>query len=240
MGELDYSIADEIFARFPGYVRGVVLAYDVTNGESPSDVVSLPRGPETAIHQQLKIDTIADHPRIKSWREAYRSFGARPGEFRSSIEAMARRALRNDPLPSINALVDSGNAVSLRYLIPTGGHSIDVLTQDISLRPAKGEETFVPFGSDEPESPLPGEIIFVEGNTVLTRRWAWGQSDHHLTLPTTKAIEYNIDGLPPIPLSEVDEVCRQVMDLVRRFCGGGGPLEGIQPGRAARAVAGRR
>jgi DNA/RNA-binding domain of Phe-tRNA-synthetase-like protein len=220
MGELYYSIADEIFARFPGYVRGVVLAYDVTNGESPSEVVSLLRGAEASIHQQLKIDTIADHPRIKSWREAYRSFGARPGEFRSSIEAMARRALRNDPLPSINALVDIGNAVSLRYLIPTGGHSIDVLTQDISLRPAKGEETFVPFGSDEPESPLPGEIIFVEGNTVLTRRWTWRQSNHTLTLPTTKAIEYNIDGLPPIPLSEVDEVCRQVMDLVRRFCGG--------------------
>jgi DNA/RNA-binding domain of Phe-tRNA-synthetase-like protein len=220
MGELYYSIADEIFARFPGYVRGVVLAYDVTNGESPSEVVSLLRGAEASIHQQLKIDTIADHPRIKSWREAYRSFGARPGEFRSSIEAMARRALRNDPLPSINALVDIGNAVSLRYLIPTGGHSIDVLTQDISLRPAKGEETFVPFGSDEPESPLPGEIIFVEGNTVLTRRWTWRQSNHTLMLPTTKAIEYNIDGLPPIPLSEVDEVCRQVMDLVRRFCGG--------------------
>jgi len=220
MGELYYSIADEIFARFPGYVRGVVLAYDVTNGESPSEVVSLLRGAEASIHQQLKIDTIADHPRIKSWREAYRSFGARPGEFRSSIEAMARRALRNDPLPSINALVDIGNAVSLRYLIPTGGHSIDVLTQDISLRPAKGEETFVPFGSDEPESPLPGEIIFVEGNTVLTRRWTWRQANHTLTLPTTKAIEYNIDGLPPIPFSEVDEVCRQVMDLVRRFCGG--------------------
>jgi len=220
MGELYYSIADEIFVRFPGYARGVVLAYDVANGESPSEVVSLLRDAEASIHQQLKIETIAEHPRVKSWREAYRSFGARPGEFRSSIEAMARRALRNDPLPSINALVDIGNAVSLRYLIPTGGHSIDVLTQDISLRPAKGDETFIPFGSDEPESPLPGEIIFVEGNTVLTRRWTWRQANHTLTLPTTKAIEYNIDGLPPIPLSEVDEVCRQVMELVRRFCGG--------------------
>jgi len=70
MGELYYSIADEIFARFPGYVRGVVLAYDVTNGESPGEVVSLLRGAEASIHQQLKIDTIAEHPRIKSWREA--------------------------------------------------------------------------------------------------------------------------------------------------------------------------
>jgi DNA/RNA-binding domain of Phe-tRNA-synthetase-like protein len=220
MTELFYSIADEIFTRFPGYARGVVLAYDVTNGESPSEVVSLLRDAEASVHHKLKIETIAEHPRIKSWREAYRSFGARPGEFRSSIEAMARRALRNDPLPSINALVDIGNAVSLRYLVPTGGHAIDVLTQDISLRLAKGDETFSPFGSEQAESPLPGEIIFAEGNTVLTRRWTWRQANHTLTLPRTKAIEYNVDGLPTIPVSEVDEICRQVMDLIQRFCGG--------------------
>jgi DNA/RNA-binding domain of Phe-tRNA-synthetase-like protein len=220
MRELYYSIAAEIFARFPGYVRGVVLAYGVTNGDSPDEVVSMLRDAEASIHQKLKIDTIAEHPRIRSWREAYRSFGAKPSEFRSSIEAMARRALRSDPLPSINTLVDIGNAVSLRRLVPTGGHSIDVLAQDISLRPAKGDETFTPFGSDEPESPLAGEIIFVEGNTVLTRRWTWRQANHTLMLPATKAVEYNIDGLPPIPVAEVEEVCREVLDLVRRFCGG--------------------
>ena len=120
----------------------------------------------------------------------------------------------------IQRLVDIGNAVSLRHLIPTGGHAIDILTQDISLRPAKGDETFVPFGSTAAESPLPGEIIFAEGNTVLTRRWTWRQSNHTLTLPETKAIEYNIDGLPPLTVSEVDEVSREVMDLILRFCGG--------------------
>jgi DNA/RNA-binding domain of Phe-tRNA-synthetase-like protein len=220
MKELHYSIDDEIFARFPGYARGVVLAYDVDNGESPGEVVSLLREAEASLRQKLHIETIAEHPRIKSWREAYRSFGARPAEFRSSIEAMARRALRNDPLPSINTLVDIGNAVSLRYLVPTGGHPIDVLTQDISLRLAKGDETFAAFGSEQDESPLPGEIIFAEGKTVLTRRWTWRQAKHSLTLPDTKAIEYNVDGLPPVPVSEVEEICRQVMDLIRRFCGG--------------------
>jgi DNA/RNA-binding domain of Phe-tRNA-synthetase-like protein len=220
MKELHYSIADEIFARFPGYARGVVLAYEVTNGESPSEVVTLLRDAEASVRQQLKIETIAEHPRIKAWREAYRAFGAKPSEFRSSIEAMARRALRNDPLPSINALVDIGNAVSLRFLVPAGGHAIDGLSQDISLRLAKGDETFTPFGSEQAESPLPGEIIFAEGNTVLTRRWTWRQANHTLTLPTTRAIEYNIDGLPPVPASEIDQIGQLVMDLVRRFCGG--------------------
>jgi len=218
--ELYYTIAEDIFIRFPGYVRGVVLAYGVTNGESPGEVVSLLREAEASIHAKLKLETIAEHPRIKSWREAYRSFGARPAEFRSSIEAMARRALRNDPLPSINALVDIGNAVSLRNLVPTGGHAIDVVTQDISLRLAKGDEVFTPFGSEGIESPLPGEIIFTEGKTVLTRRWTWRQANHTLTLPTTKDIEFNVDGLPPIPAAEVEEICGQVVDLVRRFCGG--------------------
>lgn len=220
MKELYYSIANEIFSRFPGYVRGVVLAHDVTNGASPGEVVALLRDAEASIHSQLKIESIAEHPRIKSWREAYRSFGARPAEFRSSIEAMARRALRNDPLPLINSLVDIGNAVSLRYLVPTGGHAIDVLSQDISLRLAEGDETFTPFGSEQVESPLPGEIIFAEGNIVLTRRWTWRQANHTLTLPTTRAIEYNVDGLPPVDAKEVDEICRQVAELVLRFCGG--------------------
>ena len=220
MKELYYSIADDIFARFPAYIRGVVLAYDVTNGESPAEVVSLLRDAEASIHSKVKIETIAEHPRIKSWREAYRSFGARPAEFRSSIEAMARRALRNDPLPSINTLVDIGNAVSLQYLVPTGGHAIDVLAQDISLRLAKGDEVFTPFGSESVESPLPGEIIFVEGNTVLTRRWTWRQANHTLTLPTTNDIEFNVDGLPPIPAAEIEEICGKVIDLIRRFCGG--------------------
>jgi DNA/RNA-binding domain of Phe-tRNA-synthetase-like protein len=168
----------------------------------------------------VTIETIAEHPRIKAWREAYKAFGAKPSEFRSSVEAMARRSLRNDLLPSINALVDIGNIVSLEHLVPVGGHSLDELTQDISLRLATGEEDFVPFGSTETEHPLPGEVIFVEGNTVLTRRWTWRQANHTLTLPETRSIEINIDRLPPVELEEVHAIANQVMGLVNEFCGG--------------------
>jgi DNA/RNA-binding domain of Phe-tRNA-synthetase-like protein len=218
--ELYYTIAEEVFAQFPGYVRGVVLAYDVVNGESPPDLVLLLREAEASVRDRLRLEGLAEHPRIASWREAYRSFGAKPSKFRSSIEAMVRRALRDQELPTINALVDIGNILSLRHLAPTGGHAIDVVTQDIALRPATGEEEFVPFGSEQVEHPLPGEIIFVEGNTVLTRRWTWRQANHTLTLPTTTAIEFNVDGLPPIPVAEVEEICQEVVELIRRFCGG--------------------
>jgi hypothetical protein len=39
-------------------------------------------------------------------------------------------------------------------------------------------------------------------------------------MPTTTALEFNVDGLPPVLRSEIEEACREVMDLVARFCGG--------------------
>ena len=220
MSALHYDIAPEIFQRFPGYVRGVVVAHGVTNGSAPEALVAMLREAEASVRERLSLEGLAEHPRIKSWREAYRAFGAKPSEFRSSIEALARRALRNEPLPTINALVDIGTILSLRHLTPVGGHAIDVCTEDIALRLATGKETFVPFGSDKPEQPLPGEVIFTEGHTVLTRRWTWRQANHTLTLTETTAIEFNVDGLPPVAASDVEQACAKIQELVQRFCGG--------------------
>jgi DNA/RNA-binding domain of Phe-tRNA-synthetase-like protein len=220
MKKLSYSIAEEVFARFPEYRRGVVLACDVRNGESPLELVELLRAEETRARERLNVETLTCEPRLASWREAFRQLGYKPGDFRPSVEALLRRVLRGQELPSINALVDIGNVVSLRHLLPVGGHATDVLSQDIALRPAGGGEEFVPFGSEAVEHPLPGEFIFTEGNTVLTRRWIWRQANHTLTLPGTTAIEFNIDALPPVSEADLQAAARDVMDLAGRFCGG--------------------
>jgi DNA/RNA-binding domain of Phe-tRNA-synthetase-like protein len=220
MKYFSYSISADIFAQYPGYVRGVVLAHDVTNGPSPPELVRLLRDAEESVRGRMNPEQVAEEPRIKAWRDAYRLFGAKPAEFRSSVEAMARRALRGDELPSINALVDIGNVVSLRHLVPAGGHAIDALTGDIELRFATGREEFVPFGAEEMEHPPQGEVVFVEGDTVLTRRWTWRQANHTLTLPETRAIEFNVDGLPPVTPAEIEAACAEIAALVQRFCGG--------------------
>jgi DNA/RNA-binding domain of Phe-tRNA-synthetase-like protein len=217
---LVYRICADIFEKYPEYARGVVLACDLHNGPSPDALIRLLREAEASVRLQAQIETVAEHPRIKPWREAYKAFGAKPSEFRSSVEAMARRSLRDDHLPSISALVDIGNVVSLQHLVPVGGHSLDELTQDIELRFARGDENFIAFGGQEVEHPQAGEVIFTEGNTVLTRRWTWRQSIHTLTLPETRTIEFNLDRLPPVDMEEMHAMARQVMALVEQFCGG--------------------
>jgi DNA/RNA-binding domain of Phe-tRNA-synthetase-like protein len=215
-----YSISADIFACFPGYVRGVVTAYGVANTASPPELVELLREAEQSIRDRVALDKIAEEPRIAAWREAYRAFGAKPSEFRSSVEAMTRRVLRGDELPSINALVDIGNVISLRHLLPAGSHAIDVLCGDIEVRFATGREEFVAFGSNKVEHPATGEVIFAEADTVLTRRWTWRQAQHTLTLADTTSVEFNVDGLPPVTHDEVAAACVETRELVERFCGG--------------------
>jgi DNA/RNA-binding domain of Phe-tRNA-synthetase-like protein len=217
---LHYSISKEIFATFPGYCRGVVIARDVTNGKSPEELVTALRVAEASLAERLSAETLTSHPQIESWREAYRAAGIKPSEFRPSVEALARRVLKGDPLPLISTLVDLGTWMSIQYLLPIGAHALDFVTQDIALRLATGEEVFEPFGSDVTEHPNPGEIIFVEGNTVLTRRWTWRQARHTLVVPETKYVEINVDGLPPVTREQVDTICQDVARQVQKYCGG--------------------
>ncbi len=220
MSTIQYSISPEVFNKFPDYVRGVVLAAGVHNGASSPELVKLLRAEEESLRQRLGVDDIVSDPRINAWREAFRSLGIKPSEYRSSIEAMSRRVLRGNELPAINALVDIGNIISLRHLIPTGGHALDDVAGDIALRPAAGSEDFVPFGTQDLEHPDPGEFIFTEGSTVLTRRWSWRQANHSMTLPETKVIEFNVDGLPPVSFAQVEQVSKELMELIEKFCGG--------------------
>lgn len=224
-----YTIASEIFQSYPGYVRGVVLAEGLDNPPSSERLIGLLRSAEAAVRQDINPELILGHPRIASWREAFRSFGARPGDFRPSVEAMTRRILKNQGLPSINTLVDIGNIISLRHLVPTGGHAMEPIEEDILLCKAKGDELFIPLDGEEAEHPMPGEVIFVEGKTVLTRRWTWRQGTRTLLLPTTASVEFNVDGLPPVSLVEVEQICSEISNLIQHYCGGTSRFEILTP-----------
>ena len=146
----------QLFAKYPGYVRGLVIVRRAINIESPIDEVQrLLRAAQQTVRQRPDLEPLASHPNIAAWREAYRAFGAKPSEYPSSIEALVKRARRGDVstspnagLPYINTLAAICNSVSLRYLVPIGGHAIDVMSPAgaLGLGFARGDEEFTPFG----------------------------------------------------------------------------------------------
>ncbi|MEI7444532.1 MAG: phenylalanine--tRNA ligase beta subunit-related protein [Burkholderiales bacterium] len=215
----EYRIDDAVFVAHPDYRRGVVLVDAADNGRDGAALVARLREAEAAARERVT-GNVAEVPRVAAWREAYRRFGAKPSEHRSAIEALLRRVTKPDALPSINPLVDLGNAMSLAHLLPIGVHPLDGVEGSLALRPAREGDVFAPPDGGPPESPPAGEIVLARGATVLTRRWTWRQAAGTQILPTTTRCFVNVDGLPPATADEVDAAMREVATLVAERVGG--------------------
>ncbi len=218
-----YHIEPMLFQKYPGYVRGLVIVRRAINIEGPIDEVQrLLLGAQKAIRQRTDLEPPAAHPHIAAWREAYRAFGAKPSEYPSSIEALVKRVRRGDDVPYINTLAAICNSVSLRRLVPIGGHAIDVMPPDgeLHLGFARGDEDFVPFSGGPLEHPVPGEVIFTYNtSTVLCRRWTWRQGDFSKLQRTTTSVVINVDGLPPVTRADIEDICRNLSTLAGLYCG---------------------
>ena len=117
-----------------------------------------------------------------------------PNKFMPSIEALGKRVQKNAELPSINSVVDLGNAISLKYIVPIGAHDVTSVEDTINIRFSIEGDTFLPLGSVEVEEVPEGELVYASGNKVKTRRWIWRQSDDGKIIEDTKDVFFFVDG----------------------------------------------
>ena len=84
----------------------------------------------------------------KPARALYRRFGIDPTKTRPSSEALLRRAVRGDPFPRINSLVDVANVMSLLAQAPVGLYDLDRVEGPLTLRVGTDGEGYEGIGKD--------------------------------------------------------------------------------------------
>ncbi len=210
----------EIFDRYPGAHIGVLTARDIEVVHSDPGLEKMKIAALSVAEEKLGGEPATRHPFIASWREMYRSFGTKPGDYRPSAEALVRRALKTGGLPTINTAVDAYNVVSMRHLIPMGGFDLDRVDGDIRLRFSAGGEEFTPLGSDKTELTYVGEVVYADDERILTRRWNYRDCDEtKITIGTRNAVLF-ADGPEGVPRSAVEEALLDLEGLLRDVCGG--------------------
>jgi len=213
-------VSPEVLAKFPDYVRGVVIARGVDNSGENQRLVEMLRKVVQEATRDESLQDIKNHPRIAPWRQAYSDFGTNPNKFYCSIESLGRRARRGDQLPYINTLVALFNYFSLKHIVPSGGDDLSSVEGDLRLTLAKGDEPFTPLGSEDVEQPPAGEVIYFDNSKVMCRRWNWRQGDQTKLSPATSNVAINVDCLPPVSKDEAKAITGELAELVREFCGG--------------------
>jgi DNA/RNA-binding domain of Phe-tRNA-synthetase-like protein len=190
-----FSTDERLYELFPGLKIGV-LVLEIDNTKYGTDGLAEVL---EQVRSHFPHDKPQDHPHIKVWREAFSKLGISASKYLSSIESLLRRALKGGPFPRINPLVDLYNAISLKYLVPMGGHAVAPLVGDIFLGFAEGTEPFHPMDSAETEVVGKGEVVYKDGAEVLTRRWVWRQCEKDKVTGETRLVFVPIDVMAGLP-----------------------------------------
>jgi DNA/RNA-binding domain of Phe-tRNA-synthetase-like protein len=217
---MQFSIQKELFDILPDLTIGMVMAMGVDNTRSSREIETLLSQAIEEMKRSFIVDKAQEHPRIKPWRTAFSKLSISGSKFPSSIESMAKRILRGDPFPRINPLVDLYNSVSLRYLVPMGGHDLNTIKGNIYLKFAEGWEPFTPMGGGETMIVPKGELVYRDDQEVLTRNWVWRQCEKDKATEKTKNIFIPIDVLGEVGREHAEKIVRELSELIPRYLGG--------------------
>jgi DNA/RNA-binding domain of Phe-tRNA-synthetase-like protein len=215
-----FSIQKELFDLLPDLTIGMVVALGLDNTRPSAGVDALFVQAIEEMRRTFSTDKAQDHPRIKPWRTAFSKLNISGSKFPSSIESIARRVLKGDPLPKINPLVDLYNSVSLKYLVPMGGHDLDTLEGNIHLKFAEGWEPFTPMGGGESITVPKGELVYRDDREVLTRNWVWRQCEKDKVTERTRNVFIPIDVLGEVGRERAEEILQELSLLLPKFLGG--------------------
>jgi DNA/RNA-binding domain of Phe-tRNA-synthetase-like protein len=212
-------IDKEIFNRFPGFKRGIIV---IENLENQSENIEIQKMLNEEMKKRAEMgESILQSEFIKAWDDIYIQFGANPNKFPPSIKSLLKRVSKGGQIPFINSVVALFNIISLKYLIPCGGDDVDTIKGNLKLGIAKGDENFTSLGSTELEHPDPEEIIYFDDatNNVMCRRWNWRNGDFSKITTDTKKIVINVDGIGPADEKLIVEARDELAELLTKYCG---------------------
>ena len=196
-------VEDAVFELRPDYRALLIAVEGIEPGSSDDSSDALLRAAEAAASDALRDGEVAELPRVATWRDAYRAFGAKPQRTRNSLESLLRRTTSG--LPRVNRLTDIYNAVSVLHQVPLGGEDLTRYEGPPRLVRAVGDEPFdtVAEGNSVIEHPGPGEVVWCDDSGVTCRRWNWRQARRtQLTDATTSAV-FILDALDPLTDDEL-------------------------------------
>lgn len=179
----------ELFELFPeASVHGIVF-----DGVAEFDPAIAAQWKQKAIasvsSSGFTSDSVLDAPAVKEWRNAFQRFGVKPSKYRSSIEQLYRRALKQEIIETSLPLVNLYCYVSLIEMVPMGAYDLETVQGDIDIRLSKENETFLGIGDTTPLIATPGVVVYSDDGGIIC--WAWNHRDAArvaLSPTTSKAI----------------------------------------------------
>lgn len=216
---MKFEIAKEVFDLLPNGYFGIVAVKGMDNTKEIPELEAQLAENIVQCEKDFEGIKVKNAEDIVPYRDAFKAIGINPNRYMCSIEALLDRIAKGKGFPHINAIVDMGNAVSIKYHLPIGAHDMGTIEDSLDVRYADAEDTFIPFGNGEMEKPEEKEVVYVSGHQVRTRRWTWRQSEIGKIQESTTDVLFPIDGFVDLNKDKVEQAAKELAEMASKYFG---------------------
>lgn len=138
---MNVSISDEIKKMLPLKI-GLITYNNITIGETPQWIHGRIDLFQEELTLALEGKSVTAIQGVKEWREIFKIIGTDPSRYRPSHEALFRRIIKGQKLPSIHSGADMNNLFSMKYEIPMGIYDLMHINGPVTVRVGGESDTY--------------------------------------------------------------------------------------------------
>lgn len=177
-----------------------------------------------SVHSQIcscyTLENIKDQPIIADYRNFYWKYlKIDPTKVRPASEALVRRILGGNSLPTINLFVDVYNWASVESFISLSAYDLAKITFPLHIRFAFQKEIFTAIGSKPKELPESALVVCDTNDSILCQ---YPHRDAQHSLVTTSSTEivvlsYGVNNIPPLAIKSSLDIVLKNLTILRNL-----------------------
>jgi DNA/RNA-binding domain of Phe-tRNA-synthetase-like protein len=216
--KIDVSWSADVVALFPelAICVGTITALRVQ--EKNERLRQFKKKAYEEVRAKHTVDALKDDPTVRAYRDFYWKLGVDPTKTRPSGEALLRRVLNGNELPSISSVVDAYNLASMQTIIAISGFDRSLVKPPFHVCFAK-HEVFTGIGMNKPMLLTKKTLVLTDEQQVLCV-YPYRDSDYtKITLQTKEAVIVGY-GAPRIAEKQLKEAVEKTLEYIIEVSGG--------------------
>lgn len=218
MKNITISIDEALLGHFPSGKVGVLFVSNCSkiNPKEPSYLLQQYSESISGNTQRL------ENRYFRAWLNAFQRLGITDKDILPANYSLTKQAIKHSISATLPPLVSLYNYLSLKYMMPIGGHSAESIDQ-FEIGFTKGNETFQPINSSEIQQVDMGEPAYIAPalNKVLTRFLTWRQGTTSQINNSTSDFIITFDDFPNLFTNQtIENIAKECAHIIHALGGG--------------------
>lgn len=195
-----FTVSDEWKTAYPNAFVGVLVMSDVSNPESHPGLDTKKKQLEDDLRTLFRDrDELRALGPIVAYKEYYKRF-KKTYHVLQQVESVI---FKGKSVPKVAALVEGMFMEELRNMLLTAGHDLDTVQEPVTLKVAKGDETYVRINGQE--QVLKAGDMFISDAEGIISSVIYGPDKRTRILPSTARVLFTTYAPPGITERSVQQ-----------------------------------